>query len=212
MTSDRSLPSRFTEIDELTRPDHSWLTDTDRCYSLGEYTARQGYTYSATNNLIQNFKKKPDRQGKPEWRYKEQAILRAARAFRDALNADARTWVFVPVPPSKMRDDPLYDDRMTKMLRAIWPDQPADVRELIIQTESTAAAHESQERPTLPQLQVRYRIDETVTMPEPAIVAIVDDVLTTGAHFRAASAVLTARFPAVRIVGLFIARRVPEDI
>ena len=213
MTSNRSFPSRFTEIDELTRPDHSWLTYTDRCYSLGEYTARQGYTYSTTNDLIHNIKKTPDRRGKPEWKYKEQAILRAATAFRDALaNVDAQTWVFVPVPPSKSRDDPLYDDRMTKMLRAIWPDQPADVRELIIQTQSTESAHESQERPTPPRLQARYRIDETVTMPEPAIIAIVDDVLTTGAHFRAASAVLKARFPAVRLAGLFIARRVPEEI
>ena len=29
----------------------SWLTDDDRCYCLGEYTARQGYSYSPTNNL-----------------------------------------------------------------------------------------------------------------------------------------------------------------
>ena len=46
MTSDVVFPDRFTEIDELTRPDHSWLTDDDRCYFLGEYTARQGYSYS----------------------------------------------------------------------------------------------------------------------------------------------------------------------
>ena len=147
-----AFPERFTEIDELTRPDHFWLTDDDRCYSLGEYTARQGYTYSATNNLILNFKKTPDRRGRSEWRYKEQAILRAATAFRDALGAAARAWVFVPVPPSKVPDDPLYDDRMTKMLRANWPDQPADVRELIIQTESTDAAHERPERPTPQQI------------------------------------------------------------
>ena len=37
MPSDVAFPGRFTEIDELTRPDHSWLTDDDRCYFLGEY-------------------------------------------------------------------------------------------------------------------------------------------------------------------------------
>ena len=66
MTSDVAFPGRFTEIDELTRPDHSWLTDDDRCYFLGEYTARQGYSYSPTNNLILNFKKEMDRREKPE--------------------------------------------------------------------------------------------------------------------------------------------------
>ena len=213
MTSDVAFPGRFTEIDELTRPDHSWLTDDDRCYFLGEYTARQGYSYSPTNNLILNFKKEMDRREKPEWRYKEQAIQRAASAFRRALGTDPlSSLVFVPIPPSKTRNDPLYDDRVTRMLRAIGPDGTVDVRELIIQTKSTDAVHSRQTRPTPPQIQDQYRIDEALTIPEPAFIAIVDDILTTGAHFRAASAVLTARFPAVRIVGLFIARRVPEDV
>jgi predicted amidophosphoribosyltransferase len=39
-----------------------------------------------------------------------------------------------------------------------------------------------------------------------------DDVLTTGAHFRAASAALQQSFPGVKIIGLFIARRVPEAV
>ena len=41
-------------------------------------------------------------------------------------------------------------------------------------------------------------------------VAVVDDLLTTGAHFRAVATVLSARFPDIDVVGLFIARRVPE--
>ena len=59
-------------------------------------------------------------------------------------------------------------------------------------------------------IQAGYRMDETLTTPEPSFVAIVDDVLTTGAHFRAASSVLASRFPTVQIVGLFIARRLPD--
>ena len=50
----------------------------------------------------------------------------------------------------------------------------------------------------------------SLTTPEPSVIAIVDDVLTTGAHFRAASAILAAQFPEVQILGLFLARRVPE--
>ncbi|MCY4509608.1 MAG: hypothetical protein OXG35_21980 [Acidobacteria bacterium] len=204
---------RFTQIDKLTRPDHVWLTEDDACFFLGEYTARGGYAYSATNDLIHNFKKSPDRRGRPEWRYKERDIERAAGAFRRALGDDPPPLTLVPVPPSKARDDPLYDDRMTRMLQAIWPDKQADIRELIVQAESTTAAHAVVvSRPDPGQIQDRYQIDETLTTPAPTSIAIVDDVLTTGAHFRAASAVLAAQFPTAAIVGLFIARRAPGAV
>ena len=204
---------RFTRIDKLTRPDHVWLTEDDACFFLGEYTARGGYAYSATNDLIHNFKKSPDRRGRPEWRYKERDIERAAAAFRRALGDEPPPLTLVPVPPSKVRDNPLYDDRMTRMLQAIWPDKQADIRELIVQTESTTAAHAVVVgRPDPGQIQDRYQIDEALTTPAPTSIAIVDDVLTTGAHFCAASAVLAARFPAAAIVGLFIARRAPGAV
>ena len=210
MTSDVAFPDRLTEIDELTRPDHYWLTAADRCYFLGEYTARKGYSYSQTNQLILNFKKPLDRKGKPEWRYKQSALLQVADAFQRALGEDPPAFVFVPVPPSKARDNQLHDDRVKRMLRAIWPDRSADVRELIVQLESTDAAHENPLRPKPAQIQAAYRIDESLATPEPRTIAIVDDLLTTGAHFRAASSVLAARFPAVQIIGLFVARRVPD--
>lgn len=186
---------RFTRIDALTRPDRVWLTEDDACFFLGEYTARGGYAYSVTNDLIHNFKKSPDRRGRPEGQYKERDIHRAAAAFRGALGEEPLLLTFVPVPPSKALGDPLYDDRMTRMLQAIWPDKLVDIRELIVQTQSTTAAHEAIGRPGPQQIQAGYEIDEALTAPAPTSIAIVDDVLTTGAHFRAARAVLGARFP-----------------
>ena len=209
-TFDVTSPNRFSKIDEISRPDHFWLTDDDRCYFLGDYTARQDYGHSATNQLIWNFKKTLDRRGRPEWRYKEPAIRQAAARFREALGEEPPPWVFVPVPPSKARTDPLHDDRITRMLRAIWPNRSPDVREMIVQSESTETAHGSDDRPTPDEIERRYRIDHSLTTPEPAVIAIVDDVLTTGAHFRAASAILAAQFPDAQILGLFLARRAPE--
>ena len=206
-----TLGVTFTEIDELTRPDHFWLGVDDDCCFLGEYTAGEGYTHSETNSLISNFKKQPDRQGRPEWRYKEEATKQAAKAFRRALGPTPPAKTFVPIPPSKARNDRLYDDRLTKMLHAIWRGQTADIREILYQSVSTGAAHQSSERPTPEEIQGNYEIDEELTTPAPTSIAIVDDLLTTGAHFRAASALLAGRFPAVPIVGLFIARRVPKD-
>ena len=210
MTSGKVFPIRFTKVDELTRPDHVWLDEADRCFFLGEYTAGQGFQYSTTNSRILNFKKGLDKRGRPEWKYKERAIEQLAAAFRGALGASPPNCVFVPVPPSKARNHPLYDDRMTRMLRAIWPDGPTDVRELLVQKGSTDPVHGSQDRPGPDEIQARYRIDESLTTPAPESIAIVDDVLATGAHFRAASTVLQARFPEASVAGLFIARRVPE--
>ena len=75
---------------------------------------------------------------------------------------------------------------------------------------STDAAHVRDVRPAPEQVHALYRIDETLTGPVRGIIAVVDDILTTGAHFRAAKSVLSARFPGVAIIGLFIARRAPN--
>jgi predicted amidophosphoribosyltransferase len=85
-----------------------------------------------------------------------------------------------------------------------------DVRDLIFQHASTAAVHDQGDRPTPEQLQANYDIEPALRDPDPRVIGLFDDVLTTGAHFRAASAVLKRSFPGVRIIGFFIARRVPE--
>ena len=211
MTSDRSFPRRFTEIDDLIRPDHAYLTREDSCYFIGEYTARGGYAYSDTNDLIQNLKKPMDRRGRPEWRYKERAIRRAADAFGTALKPDAiDRLTFVPVPPSKAKEHPLYDDRLTRMLHAIRPHPSLDIREIIVQRVSTDAVHAGNVRPKPDRIEELYRVDEALKTPIPNLIAIVDDVLTTGAHFRAASSFLSSHFPRTQMVGLFIARRAPD--
>jgi hypothetical protein len=85
MTSGNTFPQRLTEIDDLARPDHWYLTPEDNCYFLGEYTARKGFAFSATNQLVLNFKKSMDKRGTPEWWYKDRAIDEVAVAFRTAL-------------------------------------------------------------------------------------------------------------------------------
>ena len=214
MTSETTFPQRLTKIDELMRCDHVHLDEDDECYFIGEYTARIGYTYSATNDLVLNFKKTMDRQGRAEWQYKKMAIRKAAAAFATALEPSGQKTLdgvtFVPVPPSKARGDPLYDDRLTQMLNFVRPEPRLDVREVIVQEHSSDAVHSSESRLRPYEIEAMYRIDEALTKPVPEVLAVVDDVLTTGAHFRAAQTVLASRFPAIRIVGLFIARRVPD--
>jgi hypothetical protein len=202
----------LTRIDELTFPDHYHLEVTDECYFVGEYTARAGYNHSATNDLILNFKKEMDRRDFPlEWRHKTMAIARASAQLRKSINPDyLRVATFVPTPPSKSKDDPLYDDRVVQLLKQFGPD--IDVRELVVQNESYEPSHSTNDRLSPEELYANYRIDDTLTQPAPQFLAVVDDVLTKGAHFKAMQRILSETFPGVPLLGLFVARCVPGAI
>ena len=206
-----ALPQRLSWVDRRSREDHPFLLDDDACCFLGEYTPGRGYAFSPTNDLLLNFKKPVRRRRRREWSHKLQAIQAAAEAFRTALDsAMLESVTFVPIPPSRTRNHPLHDDRLTQMLRAIRPDPALDVRELIVQATDMPAAHSVRFRPGPEFIAAHYHLDECLASPAPSAIAIVDDLLTTGAHYRAGQSVLTARFPGVPVLGLFIARRVPD--
>ena len=178
---------------------------------FGEYTARKGFNHSETNQLILNFKKKMDRRGLLEWRYKTAAIDTAGTRFRGALKEEAlKQATHIPIPPSKSRTDPNYDDRVLKMIQVACSGLGADIRELVYQVNSIPAAHESDDRPTPTDLRSNYAINEAIAGKVPELMLVYDDVLTTGAHFKAMRSILSDRYPHVRIIGLFIARRVPD--
>lgn len=203
----------FTAVDDLLRPLYAHLAASDQVYFLREYTSGRGFTHSETNRLILNLKKAPDRRGRPEWRYKEEAIRQVASEFRESLTLQRlRAVTFVPMPPSKRKGDPLYDDRMLRVLHAFDEERQLDIRELLVLAESTEPAHATAARPTVEQLIANLQIDEDFAQPAPTSIALVDDVLTTGAHFVAAKRVLTARFPGLSVRGLFVARRVFDDL
>lgn len=210
-TSQDTFPRRLTEIDDLTRPDHYHLSANDVCLFLGEYTARKGFSFSATNDLVLNFKKSVDRKGRAEWQHKERAIRQVGQAFATAIKAEWLANVtLVPIPPSKEKNDPLYDDRMVRMLQAIPAPQPLDIRELLVQQQTMESAHDADVRPGPDQIAAAYQIDENLCAPAPNMIALFDDVVTTGAHFVAARRVLQARFLQAKVFGFFIARRAPE--
>jgi hypothetical protein len=211
-SNNTSFPQRLTRIDELTRGDHTYLEDKDECLFFGDYTARKGFAHSATNNLVLNFKKPMKYRGKPGWQYKAKAIREVAQAFSENLGAAMGSLTLVPIPPSKLKTDPDYDDRLMEMLRALKPPQgiKPDVRELIGQTKTMPASHESENRLPPSEWEKAYYVEDRLAAPQPAWIGIIDDLLVTGCRFRAISNVLKTRFPQARITGLFIARRVPE--
>ncbi len=205
---------KLSKIENIFLHNHPALEPDDDCYFLGEYTSGRDYRHSGTNNLISNFKKSPERKGRPEWRYKEKAIKKIAEAFRKSLRyAWLQKITLVPIPPSKAKWDALYDDRMLRVLEILNQkfDNGLDIRELILQRESTQSDHGASFRQPPGHLIENYYIDQEIVNPEPKEIALFDDLLTTGKHFKAAQHVLMKQYPTVKIRGIFVARRILED-
>jgi hypothetical protein len=123
------------------------------------------------------------------------------------LNAEWLTQAtLVPIPPSKVKTDPNYDDRMVQVCRGIRAPAPTDVRELIEQIASTDT-FKGGHRKSPAELRQNYRIAENQLPNLRGIVGIFDDVLTTGSHFKAVKQMILERAPHARVIGLFVARR-----
>lgn len=152
-----------------------------------------------------------DRRDRPEWKWKLWAIDRAAEMLREAV---PQLWIervtFVPVPPSKTKDHPEYDSRLVEILHRFEAGRHLDVRELVLMTDSVDAAHLSEDPRSVQNLVRRMKLDSSLTTPRPNAICVFDDVLTTGAHFKAVQAFLRTEFPTVPLAGLFLARRAPE--
>ena len=205
-------PPLLQRIDEKTRTDHHWLGSEDHCVYLREYTSHVGYQHSETNDLISNLKKEMDRKGRPEWRWKQWAIGRCIDELRRALPEGALDGVtVVPMPPSSVASDPMYDDRMQQIARALCHKE-GDYRELLLMRESMTPSHVATRRKRPEELEELLYVNEAESDPEPSRILVLDDVLTTGAHIVAAKRVLMRRFPNASVSGLFVARRVfPEQ-
>jgi hypothetical protein len=203
---------RFQKIDDTNIDDHTRILPSDRVIFLREYTAQKGFSFSDTNNLISNLKK---RKGDGGYSYKSGAIDQCAREILGGINPDwLKAACLVPIPPSKCKTDELFDDRVLQICKrvAARAQFPVDVREIITQVDSLRAAHESSDRPSVQELMANYQIDETLCANPPNVIGIVDDVLTVGNHFRAMSNKLSQRFPNADIVGIFVARRaIPHE-
>jgi hypothetical protein len=78
-------------------------------------------------------------------------------------------------------------------------------------TRSVAQSHLIAERVSIFELVESMRVAEEFAEPTPASFGVFDDVLTTGRHFKAVQQVLHGRFPGVPLIGIFVARRVPEE-
>lgn len=211
-------PIKLQKIDESLLSEYSYLEETDRCYFMGEYAARQGFDHinpnqviENMNQIINNFKKPVERKDRPEWRYKEKAISEIANWIISTTSWDKlKTATWIPIPPSKIKSDPHYDDRLLRVLLKMKENENSlNVRELLLTKSSREAAHNPGSiRPKVQDHLKNFVLDDTLKTPKPRAMIVFDDIITSGAHFKAAQTILQKEFPEVPIIGVFIGRTV----
>jgi hypothetical protein len=197
------------QIDELVLSQHYYLEPSDLCFYIKEYTAYAGYSHSYANDLIQNFKKPMDRRGTQEWKWKIWAIDQITQMFIESQpeTPNLSHIIFVPIPPSKVKTDPLYDDRIVQVTSAFCKARNGDFREILTIKENLEPSHEAQHRPKPSEIEANLHLNSELCHLTKDNIILVDDMITTGAHFKACQSKLRVAFPNAIIKGMFITRR-----
>lgn len=200
-------------IDELTEGDHHYISKDSNCYYFLEYPSGKGDQHYNNPNYsyIHNFKKSMDRAGTPQWKYKIEAIDKTIAIFSEFISIGdiINKYTFVPIPPSKIKTDPMYDPRMTLVLEGIKALHAGfDFKEILTCNSNKQPSHESNIRPSIQELSENYTVNNGLLNNSRKFIVLVDDVLTTGAHYCAARDVLLQHSNDLDIRGMFIARRV----
>jgi len=184
----------------------AFIDGEDECYYARDYIARGTHKDSEANQLISNFKRHPKFRGQPPWRYKQRAIDQFAAELGGIIGKNLSV---AAVPSSKLPDHPEYDSRLLDTLGVLKRLRP----DLVIETPlalkaSTKPSHHGGSRSIN---EISFNLEWRGLSGACRLLILVDDVLTSGAHFKACKQVITAHAPDVRVAGIFWARTVwPE--
>jgi hypothetical protein len=192
------------------RAEHDFLRVGDRCFFLFDY--RAGCGGPSVNQLIAALKSPPTAVAADHAsaRRKRCAVAAAAVALRQCIpRAQAESVTWVPVPPSKARDDPDYDDRLERVLALAFRGYDVDMRSLMSLRHSVAADHAAAQRLSARSLRTLLVADDSALAAAPlrSRIVLFDDVLTSGKHFRCCEQLLRSLCPGVTVDGVFLARR-----
>ncbi len=201
-------------IDEFILKDHFYLNSNDCCLFFTEFIKGQGFNGTG-NQLITNLKIKPSEIKRLH--HKKRAVEDCVQLMIDGIGLEKlQKWIMIPIPPSKSKSDPEYDDRLLQILSAIQGKGKQnsiqidyiDLFSTITSRKQTSITDDK--RPTPKEHIKNWHVDHsTLSRFKGNNIIIFDDVITTGSQFKAAKNLILQIFPQSNIYGIFIARRVP---
>lgn len=201
-------------LDASACADHVLLESTDHCAYLADYEPGPEALKAGFSQMMWHFKCRPSlARGDPRLALRKERALRIMAGWlRQALGRETvESWTWVPIPPSRHRDDPDFDDRLTRTLALAFEGYDLDQRAMLLQASSTAADHRSRRRLPEGSLHELLQLDAVSIQAGPLRggIALFDDVLASGKHFRCCVRRLRERFPYMPIHGIFLMRRLP---
>lgn len=172
----------WKKVDQVLINNIQHLNANDNCYYAKDYVPGVGYQGSIVNDDILNFKKAP---GSPGQQHRARAVNKFAVEVSTILNCDqGRKFYVTAVPSSKNKHDPMYDRRFEDLFEELKKFSPCiEVVWPVVAINSVQASHHSGSRdPDV--LKQNYNYSGFAGI-EPESLIVFDDVLTSGAHFRA---------------------------
>lgn len=175
--------------------------DRRACHYARDYFAQGGYQAGDGNRLILNFKKPNERRkNEHEWKHRVNAIRQFANELAPAL---PKEFAVCFVPPSIAKGDTGYSDRfdvLADRLRNLG----CNVFDGFTRKASTPSLHSGEGDRDSDSIASSL----TWNPPDEFIkIAIVDDIITTGASYKACQQLVLEWSPTCEILGFFWARR-----
>lgn len=186
---------------------HVHIKSDDKCVYAREYKSQSGFKYR-TNQLIWNFKKSPLKKETPEWQYRTEAITVFTKEIEKLFKPNSNATI-TAIPSSKPNTHPEYDNRFEDLFKELVKIRPNLNIECPVEIQNIIkpAHHGGSRDPE--DIKKNYKWKGFKNIPEK--IGILDDVLTTGAHFRAMSDFLKENGYNGQIIGIFWSRAVyPE--
>lgn len=184
---------------------HHYIEKDDYCLYTREYVSGYGYQGGPTNRLILNFKKSPNKKRTPEWKYRIQAVETFKTEAEKLFKPDSNVSI-TAIPSSKQKTHPDYDWRFEDLFATLLKSRPNLSIKWPIKVKKTEQSSHRGGRRNPEEIKENYIWKGFEKIPKR--LCIFDDVLTTGAHFRAFSYFLKENGYTGQIIGTFWSRAI----
>ncbi len=188
----------------------SQLRAEDVCYYSREYVSKGRYDASQGNQLISNLKIPASAKGTKRWDHKIVAVNRFALELSSLL-IDGANLMFIPSSKTKRSND--YDPRwdMLKSRMVCYHQEKRFKFHEPFRLRSDCQASHQGGRRSPKSVEESIAFDGFESGQVPTQIVIVDDVITSGSHFRALSNILIENCPGMLVYGVFWTRTVQPE-